>query len=489
MTIRNMTEALDYIHGLYRFGSKPGLERISRLLELMGSPQHGLRFIHIAGTNGKGSTAAFVSALLREAHFRTGTYISPYLEDFRERISIDGEMIPPEDLVLEMASVKEMLEGQISPDADGETEMPTEFEVVTALGLNYFARMGVDYVVLEVGLGGRFDATNIIEGPEVAVITNIDLDHTSVLGDTIPQIAWEKAGIIKGGAPVVTAEQDARALDVILERAKDLNSPVIRVGTDVTWEVTGTGKWGSEFNLKGPGYRYTALRTQMIGEHQVRNAATAVAVFNLLADVAGRGRTGGEGGNEGGGEGDDSGLVRLGLQKTRWPGRLELIEGASGQPDILLDGAHNTAGAQVAARALRAHFMGDEYQRRAMVFGVLGDKNAQSMLGQLVTGFDDIIVTQPDIPRAVGALALEGVARDALAETRHSADVTSVIDYREAIERAVTTVGPDGLVFVAGSLYLTGPVRAYLRETKRIRSHSEQGASNDRRGEVRRFES
>ncbi|HHX75129.1 MAG TPA: bifunctional folylpolyglutamate synthase/dihydrofolate synthase, partial [Firmicutes bacterium] len=323
----NYQEALDWIHSLYRFGSNLGLERVTRLMKLLGNPQQQFRSVHIAGTNGKGSTAAFLAAMLQAEGLKVGLYTSPYIEAFTNRMAINGIDIDKDHLVAIVQKVKAAVEEM----AAGEAGQPTEFEVVTALAFTYFAMAQPDWVVVEVGLGGRLDATNVIT-PDVTVITNIGLEHTQVLGETIAAIAGEKAGIIKPHIPVVTAAADEEALAVLRQVAADRGCPLYQVDRDFTYQVRSVSLEGTVFSYSSPWRRLSDVQVGLLGRHQARNATLALAARELLP-LPFREQA-----------------ARVGLAHTRWPGRLELF---SRRPLVMVDGAHNTDGVLALRTALQ----------------------------------------------------------------------------------------------------------------------------------------
>ena len=411
----NYTQAVQFVHSRLKFGSRPGLATIERITTLCGSPQRGMRFIHVAGTNGKGSTSTMISSMLTAAGYKTGLYTSPYVIDFRERFQIDGQMIPKKDLaelITELAPIVEQL--------DSEGCCVTEFELITAAAFLYFRRQNCDYVVLEVGLGGRFDATNIIDDPVCSVITHIDLDHTQLLGETYADIAFEKCGIIKSGRPVVTyPDQHPEALQTIRNVASErgcelvipeiLESSVTLSGTELVW-------------------RDTELHLSLIGAHQAKNASVALAVADML--------------------GVDKAAVSVGLKNAFIPARLEPISTA---PIVLLDGAHNPDGIKALVSALDSLCE----QRPTLIVGMLADKDYESSLSVLASRCAHIITLRVPNPRTLTASQLAKTA------SRYCDDVTPCRSYRRAIELAVEKSNGAPII-VAGSLYLASGIRPHL---------------------------
>lgn len=424
-------QALAYIHGLHRFGSKPGLERIAALLAGLGHPEARLDFLHVAGTNGKGSVTAMLAAALEEHGLSTGRYTSPYLERWNERISLNGLDIPDADVAA--------LAERVRPVADGvgaALGSPlTEFEVVTAMALDWFASRGAEAVAWETGLGGRFDATNIVQQPLVAVITNIGFDHMDVLGDTLAAIAAEKAGIIKPGRPVVTGAV-GEALEVIADTAARLGSALTTVGpagggATVQWAPGRAALDGQELDVSGPGWALASLRVPLLGAHQLANAAIAVAALKQA--------------------GVSDGAIRRGLARVRWPGRLEVLSRA---PLVVIDGAHNADGAEALRRAIEGVF---HRRPNVLVLGILADKSVEAMVERLVPLADRVICTEPLSPRALPA--------DRLAElvSRWGVPAEAMPAAEGALARGLELAGESGFLLVTGSLYLVGHARGWLR--------------------------
>lgn len=424
-------EALGWIHSTYRFGSQLGLERISVLLDLLGRPHDSGQFVHIAGTNGKGSVTSMVASILTEAGYRTGTYTSPHLEDFRERIRLDGRKIGKE----EVAELVSRIQTQVEKMTRSGHPHPTEFEIVTAMAFVYFKESGCDWVSLEVGLGGRFDATNVVT-PAVSVITPVSLDHTDRLGNTLGEIAFEKAGIIKPGVPVVAAPQAPEALTVILDRARALGCRVVLVGEDISWRVEAESIRGQEIQVLARETELGRLFVPLAGPHQAVNAVTAVAAARVLADL----------GLEIGWE-----TIKAGIARTRWPGRLEVV---SERPLIILDGAHNPGGATALVRSL--HLIAR--RKIISVVGMLKDKDYRKVLSQVLPFCDVVVATSPVSERALDAGTLAEEAR------KYCSDVTVSGNVKDALELALEQASSEDAVLIWGSLYLVGAVRTLLRE-------------------------
>jgi dihydrofolate synthase/folylpolyglutamate synthase len=468
-------EALEYIHSLYRFGSRPGLVRMRLLLGALGRPHLGLKVIHIAGTNGKGSVAAMVASILSAAGYRTGLYISPYLSSFGERMSVDGVPISPEETTeLVLGRVRPAVAALTAPacpsggtacPAHGQDDQVVEFEATTALGFLYFARRRVDYLVAEVGLGGRFDATNVIDRPLLSIVTSIGLDHTDRLGATIQAIAAEKAGIIKRLVPVVLAPQAPAALAVLRATARRRSSPFFLAATAPAAPATSPPPsglvtprratlTGQVIDFSGPGFPgVTGLRLPLLGPHQLDNAAAALTALGLLQSW-------------GLASALDETALRAGLAATVWPGRFEVFggpddRGAARCPTIIVDGAHNPPGAKALAEALRRLVPG---RRILLVLGLLGDKDTDGLLSALLPpalpAVAGVFTCRPASPRAYEAHDLARRVRVAAPGLA----VTAGTSVAGALRAAVAEAGPSDVVCVAGSIYLLGEARAAARQ-------------------------
>ncbi len=400
------------------------LERMRILLRALGDPHRQGRFVHVAGTNGKGSTCAMIEAALRASGLVTGLYTSPHLVSPRERIVIDGEMISEAAWVEVFTEVHGTAERLLASDAIA--DHPSFFETVTAMAFLAFAKAKVEITVLETGLGGRLDATNVVEQPEVAVITPIDFDHEAFLGSAIESIAAEKAGILKAGRPAVFAVQRPEAFRVLENRALELD---IEVRQSSAWRVENlaAGRYGNRFILLGD--ETIPIECPLAGLHQVENARTAVAALTLMSVPAA--------------------AIRTGIAAVRWPGRLERV---STSPDIILDGAHNPAGARALADYIREYFAREPIR---IVFGAMRDKAVDEVTNILFPLASEIILTAPGQPRALHPQALMEAAGEGNAATVRLTDsvpealaLVSEMDAR----KPMTT-------FVTGSLFLVGEAR------------------------------
>lgn len=420
-------EILSHLYALGRFGMKPGLERITALLAELGNPEEKLAVVHVAGTNGKGSTAAFLDAVLRAGGLTTGLFTSPHLISFTERFRIDGAEIDEAEVV----SLARRVIAVAPPGS-------TFFELVTAMAFLHFAEHRVDLAVMEVGMGGRFDATNAASG-ELAVITPVALDHCTWLGDSLAAIAGEKAGVIRPGRPVVSSFQEPEALDVIIERCGEGGSPLVLCGRefDATWD-------GDALVYRGLGVDIPCLVPGIAGKHQAMNAACALAAAELL-------------GRQGLTVGRDA--MERGIAAARWPGRMEFFGTA---PRILLDGAHNPAGSLALARSLA-----DVPRRRLiLVVGVMGDKDATAILAPLLPLADEVFTVTPPLERSLPAADLAASCRE---QGRGRCTVAGTV--ADGVNRAREAAGPDDLILVCGSLFTVGAARAFLtgREFEAIR--------------------
>jgi len=426
----NFHEAMEYLANLTKFGFNFGLGRIQELLRRLGDPHLSLRVIHIGGTNGKGSTAVMVAGILREAGCRAGVFTSPHLHAYTERYRIGGAEISGVKVAGLITELRPHLEAMV---AEG-FEHPTEFEVSTALAFLYFYREKVDYLVLEVGLGGAIDSTNVIT-PLVAVITNVAMDHMDYLGNTIREIAAVKAGIVKRGVPLVTAADNRAALAVLEAACRDLGAPLILVGRDVTVEPGESAPAAHRFAIQGRLGRYPDLRLPLAGLHQLVNAATAVAAVEVLAEA---------------GAAVPLKAVRGGLAATRWPARLETVRE---RPLVIIDGAHNYDGAKCLARAIRDSHPG---RRLVLVLGMLGDKERSKVVAELAPLAQAVVVTRPNSPRAGEWQAMAEEAR------RYAPSVAVLEDIGAAVEQALRLAGPQDLVVITGSLYMVAEARELL---------------------------
>ena len=413
-------EALSYIHSICWKGSKLGLDRTRELLGKLDDPQKELKFIHIAGTNGKGSTAAMLSSILEEAGYRVGLYTSPFINRFNERMQVNHQPIPDEELAA--------LTEYVRPHADAMADSPTEFELITALAMVWFARQKCDIVVLEVGMGGELDSTNIIDVPEAAVIAAMGMDHVKELGPTMADIARAKAGIIKEGGRVVSYGGNSEADEVIAAVCRARNASLCQ--PDFSAIVPGDfGLEGQTFSYKG----WRGLRIPLVGAYQMNNAAVVLETVEVLRQ-------------RGWSVSDEA--VRQGLADTRWPARFEVLRR---DPVFIVDGGHNPHGIRATAESLRRLFPG---RKITFVTGVMADKDVEHILGLIVPLAEQFFTVRPDNPRAMdaGELAARIEAMGAKA--------TACASVQDGVDRAIQAEGPHGVACALGSLYMSGEVRS-----------------------------
>jgi dihydrofolate synthase/folylpolyglutamate synthase len=417
-------QSLTYLYDLQKYGIKFGLSSTSNLLARLGNPHENMKAIHIAGTNGKGSTAAMLSAIMVRAGMQVGLYSSPHLVRFNERFRLNEQDVEDKLIMDVFRRVRDMVD---------EREPPTFFEMTTAMALSLFAEKGVDWSILEVGMGGRLDATNVIQ-PQITIINNVSFDHQEFLGFTLGQIAREKAGIIKKGIPVITAVRQPVALGVIKERCRALDATCYRVGQQI--KVRSQGKY--RFSYRGLKWRLQDLCLPLAGHHQLLNAATALGALEVLEKL--------------GFFHLNITQVQEGLSKTRWPGRLEWF---SKRPPVLLDGAHNNAGIMALRKALQEEYT---YRRLIIVLGVMADKDLRGMLHKLAPLAAHIILTRPKYERAAEPESLREVAG------KFADRIELIRSVRQALRRAMTLATSEDLVVVTGSLYFIGEVKEIKEE-------------------------
>ncbi len=426
----NYAESLQYLHSVARFGSKPGLERVVALTAKIGHPERKLSFIHIAGTSGKGSTAAMTASVLRAAGYKTGLLVSPYVEEFRERVQIDGAKLSEESWADALTRIREDTESLVASGGP----QPTEFEILIALALRLFAEHNCDICVLEVGMGGRFDATNVIENTLVAAVTPLSIDHTQYLGDTITQIAFEKCGIFKPGCTVVAApEQEPEAQAVIEEQAALLDLPLV-VPDLSKLEILEADLSGSRFRYNGQ-----TLSLPLMGRHQIHNAVVSCEIIKAL-------------GQRGFAVSPDA--VASGLRELHWGGRLEIV-GAS--PLRLIDGAHNVGKFSALSESITDLLAG---KRLIAVVAMSADKDIEGCLQRFAPLTDVLIATQYGGMRSVDADTLARLAEPYAKEVLIEADLTT------AVRRARDMAKPDDVILVTGSLYLIGDAKRVLVQSE-----------------------
>jgi len=411
------------MYGLRRFGIILGLETIKRILSALGNPQENFTSIHVAGTNGKGSVASALSSILHESGYKVGLYTSPHLVRFNERICINNCQISDADVVKSYQAVQQVHHGDRSP---------TFFEFATAMALYEFSRQKVEWAVIETGMGGRYDATNIIT-PAISIITNVSMEHRDYLGNTLAQITREKAGIIKQRTPVVTAVKQKQAQSVVQRVAHKKSAPVFMLGKNFTVRRNRTGY----FSYHGIENTWHDLQTPLLGHYQVQNAALALAACELLnkhkAEISFK-------------------SIKNGLTKTRWPGRLEIV---SDKPLVILDGAHNLIAARNLSKFLAANLVN---RRIILVVGILDDKPYAPMLKSLLPVCSRAIITRAKTDRALDPQRLYAAAKKIIS------DVTMIPEVAAAARQAIETASPDDVICIAGSLYVIGEAKEAIEK-------------------------
>jgi len=424
----NFEESIDWLYSFKQYGSKLGLERISFLMNQLKNSQNNFKIVHVAGTNGKGSVCKYVGSILQKAGYAVGVYISPHLERFSERIVIGDTEISEKDITVLIKKIKPVVDEMIHND-----NTPTFFEIVTAMAFQFFSDSSVDFAVVEVGLGGRFDATNIVT-PLVSVITNISLEHTAQLGEDVKSIAFEKAGIIKENVSVVTAVKDD-AKDVVEKIAEKKNAPITYIDSG-SWKRLSHTIHYQEFLVHGILNGHT-VKTSMLGKYQGENITLAITAAEQL-QMKGTYLT-------------DSYIID-GISTAFNPGRMEII---SEEPRILLDGAHNPAGMNMLKKTLKEDF---EYERLILVIGILEDKDIHSMLSVIIPLSDVIIATKSKNARACGSTAL----KDRIKNIGYTKELYAKDSLSDAINHARSLAHKNDLICISGSLFTVGEARSYF---------------------------
>lgn len=427
----NYNDALDYINDKDKFGSRLGLSSIGKLMELLGNPQNEIKHIHVGGTNGKGSTSSFLSHILKSAGYKVGLFTSPYIERFNERVQINGLDIPDETLGRLTGEIKEKANIMLEEGF----EHPTTFEIITAIAFMYFKEEEVDYVILEVGLGGRFDSTNIIPSSTAVVLTTIDYDHIDILGDTLEKIAYQKAGIIKENSLVITYPQKQEALEVIESEAKLKNAELYKFPME-NISIKSVTEYGAIFDFNYNNEILKDIEISMIGEYQIYNASLALTTLLVLRE---------------------KGLVKItdeeikeGLRNTKWPGRLEVMRR---NPTFLIDGAHNVQGARQLTKALDLF----KYDKLILGIGILKDKDSSHMVELLAPKADQIVVTEVNMPRKLDS---EELAKEI---GKYNKNIIIEKDIKKAVEKTLELAGEKDMIVFGGSLYLIGEVRTIIK--------------------------
>lgn len=421
------SEAVDYIHSLLKFGIRPGLSGMDALLSLLGDPHKGMKYIHVAGTNGKGSTSTAISNVLIDCGYNVGLYTSPYVSEFLERVQYNGEPVCRSVFADNVSLVRKAVERL---ESEGVTI--TEFEALTASAFLCFKALGCDAVVLEVGLGGRLDATNIIDVPLVNVITSLSIDHSAILGDTIEEIAFEKCGTLKNGGKVVCSYGQSDGAFAVISRIADEHNNTLVVPSEEEVIIEKSDLFGTDFIYKGKKYR-----TVMSGVHQVKNMTCVIEVCDFLKS--------------------DYNIsyenVYSGIMKTRLPARVEIL---SEKPLVILDGGHNEDGAKAFYNAVREEF--SSYDRIVVVAGMMADKAVEDSLKPLISDCDEFIAVTPENPRAMSCEELKDIA------SRYCGKALAMDSPVEAVKTALSELSRNDMLCVVGSLYLAGEVRQSMIE-------------------------
>lgn len=426
-------ESIDWLYSFKQYGSKLGLERIFLIMKQLKNPQNNIKIVHVTGTNGKGSVCKYIGSILHKAGYSVGVYISPHLERFSERIVIDDREISEEEITLLIEKIKPVVDEMI-----GNNNTPTFFEIVTAMAFLFFSDSSVDFAVVEVGLGGRFDATNVVI-PVVSVITNISLEHTARLGEDVKTIAFEKAGIIKDNVPVVTAAKDDAKI-VVEKTAKEKNAQVICIDKN-SWKRLSYTIQFQEFLIYGILNEYT-VKTSMLGSYQGENIALAVTAAEQL-QMNGTYLT-------------DNDIID-GISTAFNPGRMEII---AENPTILLDGAHNPAGMKMLKKTLNEDF---EYERLILIIGILEDKDIQRMLTIIIPVSDVFIVTKSKNARACDPTAL----KNRIKEIGYTKGLFVEESLPKAIDHAKVMAGKKDVICISGSLFTVGEARSYFAKSSK----------------------
>ncbi len=425
--------AIEKIEKFEKFGSVLGLERIGNLMGLLGNPEKKLKIIHVAGTNGKGSVSRYIYEGLRANGYGVGLFTSPFLQLFNERIEFDGKYIKDEELEELTDTVLDKCSVMVSLGLDS----PTEFEVVTAIAFLYFQQKQADFVVLEVGLGGRGDSTNIIENPLISIITSISYDHMDRLGNSLEEIAFEKAGIIKKGVPVVINVQDRGAAKVIAKKAYEMNA-ILYDATKIKTAIKNKDLNGSTFDINVYGTDYSEVEIAMVGEHQIENAKVALIAIELLRKMK---------------------IINVersklynGIKKAKQAGRFEVLKT---DPWVIIDGAHNKAGAEALVKVIEENFSG---KKKLFVVGLLEDKDSEGILSEFSKVSNDFISTEPNNSRRMTAEKLCDIIKN------NKGTCKAIKKPEDACNYALSLIHEFDVIVFAGSLYLVGEIRGILQK-------------------------
>lgn len=432
-------QVMDYVNNTARFGTNLGLSRTEKLLEILGEPQKKLKCIHIAGTNGKGSTTAMLNQILREAGYRVGMYTSPYIEEFEERIQVNGKNISKEELINVISRVKEAVDKVIEMGY----EHPTQFEIITCAMYLYFYEQAVDYAVIEVGMGGRLDSTNVIN-PILTIITSISFDHMQVLGDTLDKIAREKAGIIKENVPLVLYPQEDLAEKAIEEVCYKNNSRIIRVNKDSGKHIenikvikeNGVQALMQKLQINTKKHTYN-LNLSLLGKHQIINCAVVINAVEELIKL---------------GLNVTDEAIKIALENVSWPARLEIMEN---KPTVVIDGAHNIDGIINVTESIDTYF---KYDNLILILGILADKQVDSMIKVITPKASRVLTVTPNSERAELS---EDLKEEVL---KYNKNCEAFLDYEDAYNKALSYCGENDLLLICGSLYMVGDMRKIIRK-------------------------
>ncbi|MDP5272715.1 bifunctional folylpolyglutamate synthase/dihydrofolate synthase [Chengkuizengella axinellae] len=431
-------EARDWINSIIPFGIKPGLERMKVLMERLDNPHRRLKFIHVAGTNGKGSTCAYLSQVLQESGYDVGMFTSPYIQKFTDRIQMNGKDIP-EEVVLSLVNELKPIVDEVS---ESELGSPTMFEITTTLAILYFSRVSYpDYVILETGLGGLYDSTNIVI-PITSVITNIGHDHMDILGDTISEISVQKAGIIKAGIPVISAVEQDEAIEVIKHTSAEKRSTLYLLNEQFQYEMVSMNEKEQCFHFQGPFRSIDSVAITNLGEHQFKNAAVAMMVLEVLRQYQALIV-----------EEDD---LKRGFKKTKWPGRFEFV---GSKPRVLLDGAHNPEGAEYLAKTIQDLYTGTKVH---LMVGMLDSKNHRGYLEHILPVVKTLVITEPDFRNKCDAQKLYEITKECLKNKKFDVEIIVEPEWKKALEYLINKTNKHDLAAVSGTLYLISDVRSNL---------------------------
>lgn len=427
----NYNEAIDYIENTAKFGKNKGLERTNKILELLGNPHKDLKCIHIAGTNGKGSTTAMLAQILMESGYKVGMYTSPFIEEFEERIQINSNNIPKERLCEVVGKVK------IAVDETCELgyDEPTEFEIITAVMFVYFQEEKVDYAVIEVGLGGRIDATNVVN-PLISIITSISYDHVKILGNTLEEIAYEKAGIIKEKTPVILYPVEEEAKLSIEKVAKEKQSPIIYVKKEDSMLKEKLYNVPCQEIIVNTSKNTYEIQLSLLGTHQLLNCSVVINASEELQNI---------------GVNIKKEHIIEGLKKVKWAGRLEMLKA---KPMVVIDGAHNIDGIKSLKNSINTYF---KYNKCILIMGILSDKQVDDMVKVITPEASNIITVTPPSYRAENSSGLVEIIK------KYNSNCEAIENYKEAYEKALSYANENDLILICGSLYMVGEMRKTIR--------------------------